>query len=175
MQDLFRSLPQVFKEFKGSEAANEAVVFAAWRRMAGETLGSHAVPFRLEKKKLFIAVSSETWRKQVEDLAGQMVFQMNSALGSSLVTFIEFRVDPKTVAEKRPKNLLALESEDELNAAAMKVISPGLKAAAETITDERLRQKFLLAAGSSLSRNKRLNRISSPTATNIKGQRESLG
>ena len=44
MQHIFRSLPEVFKDIDGGKFANEAVVFAAWRKIAGETLGQHAVP-----------------------------------------------------------------------------------------------------------------------------------
>ncbi len=152
MQSVFRSLPQVFKDFEDNEAANEAIVFAAWRRISGDSLGSHAVPVSLEKKRLTIAVSSETWKKQVEDLSGHMIFLLNATLGCSLVTFIEFRVDAKAVKKEGRKALANRFSEAEYNEIAMKQITAGIHLAVKAITDKNLRNQFLLAAGSSLAR-----------------------
>ncbi|MBC7900393.1 MAG: DUF721 domain-containing protein [Saprospiraceae bacterium] len=153
MQHIFRSLPEVVKEIAGGESAREAIVFAAWRQISGETLGEHAVPFKLIKKKLFIAVSDNNWRRQIEDLSGQMIFKLNSALGSSLVTFIEFKIDAKAVEEARRKTLVKT-SDAEAKAIAKRQITAGLRHAAETISDVKLRESFLLAAGSGLARKK---------------------
>ena len=152
MQNIFRSIPEVFKDFDGNEAANEAVVFAAWRKISGESLGDHAVPLRLIKKKLLIAVASETWRKQIQDLSAQMIFKLNSVLGASLVAFIEFRIDAAAVEAERSRTENSQMSASELKAIALKEVTPDLLRASETITDERLRYNFLLAAGSSLAR-----------------------
>ncbi len=153
MQELFRSIPQVFKDFQDNEAANAAIVFAAWRRISGETLGNHAVPVRFDKKKLVIAVSSDTWRKQVADLSSQMIFRLNAALGMSLVTLIEFRVDAKAVKGKRLETCESESSDKEYNEIAMKAVTKNIRLAAEAITDKNFRYQFLLAAGSSLIRN----------------------
>ncbi len=47
MEALFRALPKLLREFEDTEEVREAVVFAAWRRIAGESLSEHTVPFRL--------------------------------------------------------------------------------------------------------------------------------
>ncbi|MEJ7846928.1 MAG: DciA family protein [Pyrinomonadaceae bacterium] len=155
MQHIFRSLPVVFKDIDGGEFANEAVIFAAWRKIAGESLGNHAVPFKLIKKKLFVAVSDNNWRRQIEDLSSQMIFKLNSALGSSLVTFIEFKIDAAIV--KNARQTAAIEtSAAEANAIAKKEITSGLLQAAKAIADEKLRESFLLAAGSGLARKKQI-------------------
>ena len=153
MQHIFRSLPEVFKNIDGGEFANEAVVFAAWRKIAGETLGQHAVPVKLIKKKLFVAVPDNNWRRQIEDLSSQMIFKLNSKLGSSLVTFIEFKIDAEIVEKARRKDD-AETSKAEANAIAKKEITSGLRQDAEAITDKKLRESFLLAAGSGLARKK---------------------
>ena len=70
MEDLFRALPALLKEFEENESLREAVTFAAWRRIAGESLCEHAVPFRLYKKHLIIAVAHETWKRHLERLSG---------------------------------------------------------------------------------------------------------
>ena len=155
MRDILSSLPKIFKDFGGNEAASEAIVFAAWKNVVGEALGQHAVPVRLIKKKLIVAVSSETWRKQVADLADQMVFKLNAALGSSLVSFVEFRVDAKVVREHRQQTEARQVANAEWAALAKREITPQLKSAAEAITDESLRGVFLAAAGSSLARKNR--------------------
>lgn len=153
MQHIFRSLPEVFKDIDGGEAANEAVVFAAWRKISGETLCNHAVPFKLIRKKLFVAVPDNNWRRQIEDLSSQMIFKLNSALGSSLVTFIEFKIDAEIVENARQSAAVET-SAVEANAIAKKEITSGLRQAAKAIADEKLRESFLLAAGSGLARKK---------------------
>ncbi len=155
MQHIFRSLPEVFKDIDGGEFANEAVVFAAWRKIVGESLGNHAVPFKLIKKKLFVAVTDNNWRRQIEDLSSQMIFKLNSALGSSLVTFIEFKIDAEIVENARQRTGIET-SAAEANAIAKKEITSGLRQAATAIADEKLRESFLRAAGSGLARKKQI-------------------
>lgn len=155
MRDILSSLPKIFEGFDGNEPAAEAIVFAAWKNVVGEALEQHAVPVRLIKKKLIVAVSSETWRKQVADLADQMVFKLNGALGSSLVSFVEFRIDAKVVREHRRKRETERIVEAEWKALAKKEVTPQLANAAKAITDESLRSIFLAAAGSSLARRRK--------------------
>ena len=155
MQHVFRSLHGVLKDLEGGEAGREAVVFAAWRQIAGGPLGQHAVPLRLDKKKLLVAVSNDIWRKQIGDLSAQMIFKLNSILGGSLVTFIEFCVDAKAVESDRSGRAHLQIPVSDLKADALKHVTPRLRRAAESITDERLRHEFLLAAGCSLARTKK--------------------
>ncbi len=155
MQHIFRSLPEVFKDIDGGDFANEAVVFAAWRKIAGESLGNHAVPFKLIKKKLFVAVTDNNWRRQIEDLSSQMIFKLNSALGSSLVTFIEFKIDAEIVENARQTAAIETSAAEE-KAIAKREITSGLRQAAKAIADDNLREKFLLAAGSGLARKKQI-------------------
>ena len=155
MRDILSSLPKIFEGIDGNDAAAEAIVFAAWKNVVGEALGEHAVAVRLIKKKLIVAVSSETWRKQVADLADQMIFKLNAVLGSSLVSFIEFRVDAKMVREHRRKIEARQIADAEWRSLVNDVVTPQLQNAAETIADESLRSVFLAAAGSSLARRRK--------------------
>ena len=157
MNELFRALPALLKEFDDNEAVREAVAFAAWRKIAGDALRDHAVPFQLAGKRLIVAVSSETWRKHLEHLAGQMIFKINSKLSSAVVTFIEFRVDETAVKAERAKYLkskTAAISEE----AALNEITPKMRHSADAIKDDNLRYQFLLAAGSCLVRKKNLKK-----------------
>jgi len=156
MNELFRALPALLKEFDENETVREAVAFAAWRKIAGESLRQHAVPFRLEQKRLVIAVKSETWRKHLEHLSGQMIFKLNSSLGQAVVTYIEFRVDEAAVEKENFKNRRTTLSDEELEEIALDEITAKMRRSADAIKDDNLRYQFLLAAGSCLARKKKL-------------------
>ncbi|MGI8555516.1 MAG: DUF721 domain-containing protein [Pyrinomonadaceae bacterium] len=154
MNELFRALPALLNEMGDNEKVREAVIFAAWRRIAGEGLREKAVALRLYQKRLIVAVESEMWRRHLESLSGQMIFKINSALGQALVTFIEFRVDEETIHAARAKNRTNLMSDEELREIALEQVTPKLRRAADAIKDDNLRYQFLLAAGSTLARKK---------------------
>ncbi|HYE64585.1 MAG TPA: DUF721 domain-containing protein, partial [Pyrinomonadaceae bacterium] len=101
MDDLIRTLPNLLRAAGETEEILEAAAMIAWRRIAGEGLRAVAVPFRLYRKTLIVAVPDATWQKQLEAVSGQLLFRLNSLLGQAVVTFIEFRVDPKTVNAER--------------------------------------------------------------------------
>lgn len=156
MNELFRALPALLRQMEDNESLRQAVVFAAWRKIAGEGLREHAVPLRLYQKHLIVAVMSETWKKHLEHLSGQMIFKLNSFLEQPLVTFIEFRVDEETVKNERAKHnsrKIDVEREREI---ALEQVSPKMRQAADAIKDENLRYQFLLAAGSCLARKKKM-------------------
>lgn len=113
MNELFRALPAILKEFDDNETLREAVTFAAWRKIAGESLGQHAVPFRLNQKRLTVAVKNETWRKHLENLSGQMIFKINSVLGQAIVTYIEFHIDEKAVERANVQKQTPMLSDEE--------------------------------------------------------------
>jgi hypothetical protein len=156
MEDLFRALPALLKEFDENETLREAVIFAAWRKVAGKSLAEHAVPFRLFQKHLIIAVANEMWKRHLESLSGQMIFQLNSLLRQAAVTFIEFRVDEKTVLDERRKKHKNHLSPEEAEEKALDEVSINLRNSADAIEDDNLRYQFLLAAGSCLARKKNL-------------------
>jgi len=156
MEELFRALPALLKEFEDNQDVREAVIFAAWRKIAGDALRDRAVPHRLFKKHLVIAVMSDTWKKHLEHLSGQMIFKLNSVLGSAVVTYIEFRVDEKVVLEDRAKHRKSIVSDENIKENAMNEVTPKLRHSADAIKDDNLRYQFLLAAGSCLVRKKKL-------------------
>lgn len=156
MNELFRALPALLKQFDENETVREAVTFAAWRKIAGESLSPHAIPLRLDQKHLTIAVSSEMWKKHLQNLSGQMIFKLNSVLGQAVVTFIEFRVDEKTVERERAKRRKTQLSDEELEEIALDEVTPKMRRSADAIKDDNLRYQFLLAAGSCLARKKKL-------------------
>jgi hypothetical protein len=160
MNELFRALPALIKQFDDNENVREAVTFAAWRKIAGESLSPHAIPLRLHLKHLTIAVSSEMWKKHLQSLSGQMIFKINSVLGQAIVTFIEFRVDEKTIETARAKNNKPTISDEELEELALNEVTPKMRRAADAIKDDNLRYQFLLAAGSCLARKEKMKKQS---------------
>ena len=151
MEDLFQSLPKLLRAAGESEEVLEAASFAAWRRVAGEALRGCAVPFRLYRKTLVVSVPDTTWRKQLEQVSPQLVFRLNSLLGQAVVTYVEFRVDPKTVRAERER--LGRTEYDRLEQEENALERAGeINEAAEAIHDEDLRRRFLLAAGSCMNR-----------------------
>jgi hypothetical protein len=85
-----------------------------------------------------------------------MIFKLNSTLKQAAVTFIEFRVDEKTVENERLKNRKQTISDAEFEDIALDEISSKLRHSADAIEDDNLRYQFLLAAGGCLSRKKKL-------------------
>ena len=156
MEALFRALPKLLREFEDTEEVREAVVFAAWRRIAGESLSEHTVPFRLFKKHLIVAVADKMWKRHLETLSGQMIFKLNSALGQAIVTFIEFRVDEETLVAERSQHRVKQMTDEEQREIALEEVTPKLRHAADAIKDDNLRYQFLLAAGSCLARKKKM-------------------
>jgi hypothetical protein len=156
MEDLFRSLPKLLKEFEDTEQVREAVAFAAWRKIAGDALSEHTVPFRLFNKHLIVAVTDKTWKRHLETLSGQMIFKINSVLGKAIVTFIEFRIDEETVRQERLKFAHRALSDAEQEEEALEEVTSKLRHSADSIKDDNLRYQFLLAAGSCLARKKKM-------------------
>ncbi len=152
MDDLIRALPKLLRAAGETEEVAEAAARVAWRRAAGPALRGQAVPFRLYRKTLIVAVADTTWQKQLEAMSGQLLFRLNSLLGQALVTYIEFRIDPETVRAEResltgPEMNVEEQEQRALRSAAGQVLS-----AANAIHDEDLRRRFLLAAGSCIER-----------------------
>lgn len=158
MEDLFRALPALLKQFDDNTELRESIIFAAWRRIAGEGLREHAVPSQLDQKRLIVAVENERWQKYLKDLSGQMIFKINSALGQALVTFIEFRVDEEIVKREKKKNRRSKIDEEKEREIALEQVTPKLRRAADAIKDDDLRYQFLLTAGSLLARKENLKK-----------------
>jgi hypothetical protein len=152
MDDLIRTLPKLLRAAGETEEVMEAAALVAWRRVAGEGLRAQAVPFRLYRKTLIVAVADVTWQKQLEAMSGQLLFRLNSLLGQAVVTYIEFRIDPKTVRAERAHAQVEVTNRIEQERRALQSISSEISAAADAIHDDDLRRRFLLAAGSCIDR-----------------------
>ena len=158
MDDLFGILPAILDQFDEPGEVRTAVIFAAWNRVAGESLRNHTVPVRLKDKRLKVQVRDETWKKHLQELAGQMIFKLNSVLGSAVVTFIEFEVSENADFAPAGSPNSGNTDKDFENRSEVEV-SAELRDAAEAIEDEVLRERFLMAAGNCLVRKKRVSEL----------------
>jgi len=152
VDDLIRTLPKLLRAAGETEEVLEAAALAVWRRVAGEGLRAQAVPFRLYRKTLIVAVPDVTWQKQLENMSGQLLFRLNSLLGQAVVTYIEFRIDPTTVRAERAVMQKQETNRAEQEQRAMKSVAGEVSIAAGAIHDDDLRRRFLLAAGSCIDR-----------------------
>jgi hypothetical protein len=151
MDQLIKALPALLQAAADPEGVAEVAAVAVWKHVAGEGLRQHAVPLRLQKGTLIIAVADAVWQKQLESMAGQLLFRLNALLGQAVVTYIEFRVDSETVASARDQQA-AVEQEGDRARRAWEPIPTELVSAAASIHDQDLRRAFLGAATSCIRR-----------------------
>jgi len=147
MEQLFGALPKIMDGMELDPAARSAVVFAAWRRICGQLIKERTAAVDFAEGRLKVAVEDKTWQRHLEDMAPQMVAKLNSVLGNGSVRFIEFIVDGSAVASR------VTPGSDDVPATAE--LDPGLRAAADAIADEHLRESFLKTAALYLARQKR--------------------
>jgi len=139
MNQLIKSLPGVLRAAGDSTEVAEAAAIAAWKHAAGDGLKDHAVALRLENRVLTIAVADAIWQKQLYSMRGQLLFRVNSTLGTSLVGALDFVIDPKLAkphVEQHAQPEEPLDNEVPLE----------LWSAANAIHDKELRKRFLKTA-----------------------------
>lgn len=145
MEELIKSLPKVLRAVGDSSELNEAAAIAAWNHTAGEGLRAHAVPMKLDSRRLVVAVRDAIWQKQLALMKHQLLFRINTVLGQALLSDIELRIDPKSVLIAPNKTRAPTEIVDN-------EVPIDLWSAASSIKDKDLRQKFLRAALGMLKR-----------------------
>jgi Arc/MetJ-type ribon-helix-helix transcriptional regulator len=156
MEDIFRSLPKVLQETGEADALREPLIFAAWKRIAGENLERNTAVTKLDEKRLVVAVPDEIWKRHLEALSRQMIFKLNSLLGAEMVTFIDFRVDAKQFSASRAEQERKAVERLTFDRRSREELTPELREAAEKIADPEMRKLFLQAAGNCLVRKKDL-------------------
>jgi hypothetical protein len=146
MDKLIQSLPAILKASGTSEDVAEAACVAAWRHAVGEGLSSHAVPIQLQNQTLVVVVADNIWKKQLEQMRGQLLSRLNAVLGQTLVKSIELRVDPRRIELARGTQPSTPTRQDDFRVPAE------LLTAAAGIEDVKLRCAFLGAATSCVRR-----------------------
>ncbi|HYW72059.1 MAG TPA: DUF721 domain-containing protein [Pyrinomonadaceae bacterium] len=140
MIDLSKLLPRLVR------ANPELAAKLAWSRAAGEGLRHNAVPVSLVGKTLTVSVADTLWRKQLESMAGELLFRINNLLGGTRVDNITFRISP---ADLPPVDSARIEPPAQTKPSAPPT---ELLFAAGAIADEELRARFLRAANNLIAR-----------------------
>jgi predicted nucleic acid-binding Zn ribbon protein len=146
MDNLLKTLPAILAVAGESEEVAEAAAIAAWKHIVGVGLVNHAVPVQLQNKKLIVVVDDKIWQRQLEQMRAQLLYRLNSLLGQPLVSSIELRIDPRTLAKVRG------EREGPRMERPDYKIPAELVTAAAGIEDVDLRRAFLGAAASCVRR-----------------------
>ncbi|MFN0119682.1 MAG: DciA family protein [Blastocatellia bacterium] len=148
MNSMLKMLPEMIRQAGENEDVREQAAFAAWRVATGGRLDVACVPFGLHQRTLIIAVRDPMWKLQMEQEARGFVFKLNSLLGAPLVTYIEFRVDPASVARAQKQQPPGEEYEFRHTERLMRELEP----LAEGIQNDELRATFLRAAAKCVER-----------------------
>lgn len=143
MELLFKAILGGIGDADETAAARGALIFAAWKKAAGEDLAGKTQPKDLLEGKLFIGVPDRTWMRILSDLAPQLLFKLNRILGEAAsVNYLEFYVDASVQAAEVPA------STSRENAKVDRTV----RTSAKRIKDEALRKAFIGAAGNCLRR-----------------------
>ena len=154
MENLSKLLPAIALQHPDSPEIREAVVFAAWKQVAGQALRRHAIPFSLEGTSLKLAVADAVWKTHLEGLASELVAKLNRKLGEKTVTFLEFLIDEERVSG-------SVDDENKEIETQLPEPPAELIAKAGAIADPELRKLFLKTAASYIAAQERRSNTNS--------------
>ena len=141
MVDLTKLLPRLLG------ANPELAAKLAWSRAAGEGLRRNAIPVSLVGKTLTVSVADALWQKQLQSMAAELLFRINTLLGGKGVNEIVFRIAPSDVSRANA-GVPAKDQKKE----SPQPLPTELLFAASAIADEDLRSRFLRAADNLIAR-----------------------
>ena len=141
MEQLFKGLPKILTDLGATHEVEEQLIFAAWRNVAGPMLSERTKPLEYVQNRIVVAVEDQSWQRNLETLAPEMVAKLNAATAQGKVRRIEFRIDKKAVERQRKP----------ASNSTMDDVPESLRTAAAGIEDEGLRTSFLEAAAAYLA------------------------
>lgn len=148
MIDAVLLLPKILAGAGENAELSEIAAKIAWRRVSGEGLRDHAVPFRLQEKTLVVSVADAVWQKQLQPMSAEFIFRVNKLLRRNVVDRIEFRIDPRTLGRATAKHR---------SSSRVRVPLPStVVSSAAEIQDSELRERFMRAAENCISRRESL-------------------
>ena len=148
MDQLINSMPSLLRAAGDVEEVALSVARASWDHIVGEGLRNQTVVTDFQNKRLTVAVGDTVWQRQLESMSAQLIFRLNSVMGTGTVRFIEYRVDA-TAIESRVAKTRKVEPAPRSEPLPVELVT-----AAASINDPKLRRAFLGAASSSLQRRK---------------------
>lgn len=148
MESLLHLLPEMIRQSGNNPEVREQAAFAAWKAATNYQLSKACVPVSFNEGHLVVGTRDKIWKAQLEKEASGWVYKVNSVIGMSLVSFIEFKVDRNAVSKAQP---VSEASDTEAEEAE---IRDYLGPAADRISNPALREVFLRAATRSLTHHK---------------------
>ena len=145
MDSMLKLLPSIVR-LSDDEQLREQAAFVAWNAVSGPQLAGACKPFRLYQKTLIVATLDKTWKKELQRMASSLLFKLDSLLGAPIITYIEFRVDPRHVQRMQPSK------SSRYRFKRTKELETELKPVADRIGCESLRHSFLTAASRCIER-----------------------
>lgn len=146
MDAIIKLIPSIIKQANYSEELCESASFVAWRLVTGHSITQVTAPKKLIRKTLLIAVVDQTWKKELEKMSSQLLFQINTILGSPLIKGFDFYIAPTEVKPKKINKSKSLQKDIPLD--------PVVLEGARKITDPSLQERFLNVAGKYLEAQK---------------------
>jgi len=154
MKDIIRLLPKLLEAAGDNHEFTESLARVTSTRAVGDGLRAHTIPIRLSGNTLVVAVADAPWQKQLRAMSAELLVRVNRVLGRNLIHFLEFRVCPDQLPTR---NIDAKEGEQIEPAWARVPVE--IVSAAEDISDESLREHFLLAAAAAMNRRQGQSKI----------------
>jgi hypothetical protein len=139
MIDVTRLLPRIVS------ANPELAAKLAWGQAAGPGLRRNTLPVKLEGKVLTVSVADALWQKQLESMAGELLFRINQLLVGNAIKRIEFRIAPQDIPKGEPRPATSADIQPN-------ELPTELLFAANSIADDDLRARFLRAADNLIAR-----------------------
>ena len=134
MEPAFSTLTHVVAAIGDSEPVRAALVTAAWKSIAGSSITSRTEVLGYSAGRLTLAVADATWKRQLQELAPQLLAKLNERLGEGVVTYIDFKAGSRKLrAVTGAEKPVDFELPDSLMVAAENITDPDLRRAfAET-------------------------------------------
>lgn len=88
-----------------AERLKEAEIWRLWPEVVGQTVAARAMPLRIIKGTLTVAVSSGPWKQELAFLKGMMIEKLNDRLGGEVVKEIVLKsgqVDRDVISAPTP-------------------------------------------------------------------------
>jgi hypothetical protein len=102
----------------------EQIACASWKRAVGKRVAAHTRPLKLVRTTLVVEVEDELWQRNLWKLRYQVLRSLEKAIGSEIVSDLEFRImPPRREPQRDTGEHLALEPLDEADTIA----DPGLR------------------------------------------------
>ncbi|MFQ3582883.1 MAG: DciA family protein [Chloracidobacterium sp.] len=152
MESIARLIPDVVKFADGQDDVLAAACGAAWALAVGDATLKASRVVSLTGRTLTVATHDARWKRQLEAIAPQILFQLNHILRQTLVTRIHLTVDEKFVALARYK--------PPSPPLPVAVLPEDLVSSASVITDESMRAQFLRLAAACLARDRQMESAS---------------